>query len=381
MKINVVGGGPGGLFFSYLVKKRFPEWSVRVFEQNTADATYGWGVVFSEVALSFLRQSDPAFFERFTAGHVLSDHMEIVHRGVHVALHGNRFSRVARLALLQFLHRESQSVGVELSFDTRIDELGALRDADIVVVADGVNSRLRERDAEVFKPSFLRRRNKFAWYGTQQLFRPVSLIFRETSAGVFIAHSYQYSDRLSTFLIETDPQTWERAGLSEMSDEQSRAYCEQVFAVDLGSHGLLSNKSNWFEAVTVKNETWTHGNVVLIGDALRSVHFSLGSGTRMAMEDAIALFEGVCAHADDVRDAFAHFESARRPASDRFQLAAAKSLDWYENVADKMPLDPISFAYDYMRRTGRVTHEDLRERDPELVREYERLHGEPAEQA
>ncbi|WP_207004985.1 FAD-dependent monooxygenase [Trinickia mobilis] len=378
MNINVVGGGPGGLFFSYLVKKRFPKWSVRVFEQNAADATYGWGVVFSEVALSFLQHSDPAFFQRFTAGHVLSDHMEIVHRGVHVALRGNRFSRVARLALLQFLHRECQSVGVDLSFNTRIDELDTLRDADMVVVADGVNSRLRSRDAEVFRPSLVRRRNKFAWYGTQQLYGAVSLIFRETPAGVFIAHSYQYSDRLSTFLIETDPQTWERAGLSEMSDEQSRAYCEQVFAEDLAGHGLLSNKSNWFEAVTVKNEIWTHGNVVLIGDALRSVHFSLGSGTRMAMEDAIALFEGVCPHADDVRGAFAHFESARRPASDRFQLAAAKSLDWYENVADKLHLDPISFAYDYMRRTGRVTHEDLRERDPELVLEYERLHGEPA---
>lgn len=376
MDINIVGGGPGGLFFSYLIKKRFPQWTVRVFEQNGAGATYGWGVVFSDVALSFLRKSDPQFFQRFTANHVHSDYMEIVHRGVHVPIHGNRFSRVARIALLQFLHAECWSAGVELLFNTRVDDLRALRQADLVVVADGVKSRIRTQHTQAFKPSFVQRRNKFAWYGTHKLFYAVSLIFRETAFGVFIAHSYQYSEQMSTFLIETDPETWARAGLGEMNDPDSRIFCEKVFADDLDGYGLLSNKSTWFEAVTVKNENWHHENMVLIGDALRSVHFSLGSGTRMAMEDSIALYEGLCAHTTDLAAVFGHFEASRRTASDRFQQAAAKSLDWYENVGDKLHLEPTAFTYDYMRRTGRVTHDDLRQRDPEFVRQYELLYGE-----
>lgn len=375
MKIHVVGGGPGGLFLSYLVKKRFPTWTVRVFEQNNADATYGWGVVFSDIALKFLEQADPAFFRRFTAEHVRSDHMEVVHRGVRVPIDGHSFSRVSRIALLTFLHAECRAAGVELLFGTRVDDVSTLRDADLVVVSDGVNSRNRSQLAGVFRPSFVQRRNKFAWYGTTQLISAVSLIFRETDYGVFIAHSYQYSDQMSTFLIETDPDTWQRAGFDGMSDTQSRALCERIFADDLGGHALQSNKSSWFEAVTVKNQQWHDGNIVLLGDALRSVHFSLGSGTRMAMEDAIALCNGLGAHGANLDAVFDYFEAARRPVSDRFQEAAAKSLDWYENVAGQMHLEPIDFAYSYMRRTGRVTHEDLRQRAPGLARQYELIHG------
>jgi anthraniloyl-CoA monooxygenase len=377
MHINIVGGGPGGLFFSYLIKKRFPEWQVSVFEQNDAGATYGWGVVFSDVALSFLEKSDPAFFQRFTAGHVRSDHMEIVHQGVPIPMHGNCFSRVARIALLQFLHSECRAVGVDLLFNTRIDDLTALRQADLVVIADGVNSQMRAQCHDAFRPSFVQRQNKFAWYGTSKLFEAVSLIFRETEYGVFIAHTYQFSEQMSTFLIETDPDTWKRAGLDQMSDADSRAFCEHVFAVDLKGHGLQSNKSTWFEAITVKNENWHHENMVLLGDSLRSVHFSLGSGTRMAMEDAVALSDGLCEHPRDINGAFVHYETARRADSDRFQLAAAKSLDWYENVATKLHLDPVAFAYDYMRRTGRVTHDDLRKRNPAFIARYEMLHGQP----
>jgi anthraniloyl-CoA monooxygenase len=376
MKIDIVGGGPGGLFLAYLVKKRFPQWTVRVFEQNDADATYGWGVVFSDIALKFLEEADPAFFRRFTAGHVRSDHMEVVHRGMHVPIDGHSFSRVSRIALLKFLHAECRAVGVELSFSTRIDDVSKLSDADLIVVSDGIRSRSRSQLADIFKPSFVRRRNKFAWYGTAQLISTVSLIFRETDYGVFIAHSYQYSEQMSTFLIETDPQTWQRARLDQMSDAQSRALCEHIFADDLGGQALLSNNSNWFEAVTVKNECWHAGKVVLLGDALRSVHFSLGSGTRMAMEDAIALCDGLETHGPEVDKVFGHFEAKRRPASDRFQLAAAKSLDWYENVAEKMYLDPVDFTYDYMLRTGRVTHDDLRLRAPDFVRQYERRRSE-----
>jgi len=222
-------------------------------------------------------------------------------------------------------------------------------------------------------PRFTKRRNKFAWYGTHQRFHPVSLIFRETEHGVFIAHSYQYSPQLSTFLVEVDPDTWQRAGLDTASEDESRRLCAEVFRPELGSNELLTNRSLWFEANIVSNEVWSHGNIVLLGDALRTVHFSLGSGTRMAMQDAIALHKGVAANPGDLPAALAAFEAARRDSSSSFQQSASLSLDWYENVGDKMHLDPVSFAYDYMRRTGKVSHDDLKQRDPLFARAYEAL--------
>jgi 2-polyprenyl-6-methoxyphenol hydroxylase-like FAD-dependent oxidoreductase len=248
------------------------------------------------------------------------------------------------------------------------------RSVDLLVAADGGNSAVRKQYAEHFKPSFEKRRNKFAWYGTHQRFHPVSLIFRETPHGVFIAHSYQYSPELSTFLVEVDPATWQRAGLDKATEDESRRFCAEVFRAELGSNELLTNRSLWFEANIVKNERWTHGNIVLLGDALRTVHFSLGSGTRMAMQDAIALHRGLVAHPKDLAAAFAAFEAERRDASSTFQQSAARSLDWYENVADKMHLDPVDFAYDYMRRTGQVSHDDLKQRDPFFAAAYEARH-------
>ena len=374
MKIAVIGGGPAGLFFSLLMKKHDRRHEIRVYEQNPADATYGWGVVFSDVALSFLHEADEEFYKEFTANHERCDYMEIVHRGAHVQLHNNHFSRAARIDLLNVLQRACQRVGVLMEFRARIDDVTSLSGADLIVAADGANSAVRKQFEAHFQPTFEARRNKFAWYGTRQLFHPVSLIFRENEHGIFIAHTYQYSKRLSTFLVEVDPDAWQRAGLDRMTDEESRRYCGEVFDDDLGSNDLLSNRSLWFQANIVRNEKWTHQSIVLLGDALRTVHFSLGSGTRMAMQDAIALHRAFVKNGDDVPAAFREFEALRRPASADFQTAAAKSLDWYEKVAGKMDLDPVSFAYDYMRRTGRVSHEELRERDPEFVAKYDSLH-------
>lgn len=373
MKIDVVGGGPAGMYFSMLMKKHDPGHRIRIYEQNPVDATYGWGVVFSDVALSFLEKADPVFYKKFIAGHERCDYMEIVHKGVHVQLKNNHFSRASRINLLKTLREECLAQGVEFEFGTRIDDAGKLDGADVVVAADGGNSAIRTQFAQHFQPTIETRRNKFAWYGTRQLFHPVSLIFRETEHGVFMAHSYQYSKELSTFLVEVDPETWRRAGLDTMTDEESRRYCEAVFAPELGSNGLLSNRSIWFNANVVSNAKWSHGNIVLLGDALRSVHFSLGSGTRMAMQDAIALQEAFTRNGSNVQAAFADFEGQRRDSSSTFQEAAAKSLDWYENIGEKMGLDPVSFAYDYMRRTGRVSHDDLRERDPDFVASYEAI--------
>lgn len=368
MKIAVIGGGPAGLYFSLLAKKHHPEHQIEVFEQNPADATYGWGVVFSDIGLNFLREADPEFFPDFTAHHERCDYMEIVHKGMHVQIAGNHFSRTSRIDMLRTLQVACDRAGVKVHYGRRIEDVQALSaEVDMVVAADGGNSAVRTQLAEHFQPSFERRRNKFAWYGTRQLFHPVSLIFKETPHGVFIAHSYQYSPEFSTFLIEVDPVTWAKTGLDTASEDDSRAFCASIFREELGCHELLTNRSLWFEANIVKNARWTHRNIVLLGDALRTVHFSLGSGTRMAMQDAIALHKGLVNHPNDVTAAFAAFEQERRSASAMFQSSAARSLDWYENVADIMHLEPLAFAYHYMRRTGQVTHEDLVYRDPHFA--------------
>jgi anthraniloyl-CoA monooxygenase len=374
MRIDVIGAGPAGLYFSLLAKKHDPSLDIRVHEQNPRGATYGWGVVFSDVGLAFLKEADHEFFREFTAGHERCDYMEIVHRGTRVQIHGNHFSRTSRIGMLETLQRACERAGIAVQYGQRIMDVEAMaRDADLLVGADGANSVVRNRFADRFRPSFERRRNKFAWYGTRQRFHPVSLIFRETDKGVFIAHSYQYSPEFSTFLVEVDPETWAHAGLDRMTEEESSRYCAEIFRPDLGGNALLTNRSLWFEANIVSNEAWHHGNVVLLGDALRTVHFSLGSGTRMAMQDAIALHRAIADHPSDLPSAFSLFEAQRRTASSSFQEAAARSLDWYEGVAGKLHLDPVSFAYDYMRRTGQVSHDDLKQRDPHFIASYEAL--------
>lgn len=372
MKITIIGAGPAGLYFALLAKKQDPSHDIRIYEQNPQGATYGWGVVFSDVGLAFLKEADPEFFDAFIAHHERCDYMEIVHQGTHVQIHGNHFSRTSRIDMLNVLQRACEQAGVRIDYNRRIDDVEALAaDTDLLVASDGGNSAVRTQFADRFQPSFEKRRNKFAWYGTHQRFHPVSLIFRENQHGVFIAHSYQYSPELSTFLVEVDPDTWRRAGLDHASEDESRRYCAEVFRPELGSNELLTNRSLWFDANIVRNERWTHKNIVLLGDALRTVHFSLGSGTRMAMQDAIALHKGLVEHPHDLAAAFAAFEATRRPASSSFQIAAARSLDWYENVADKLHLDPVRFAYDYMRRTGQVSHEDLQQRDPRFTQAWE----------
>jgi 2-polyprenyl-6-methoxyphenol hydroxylase-like FAD-dependent oxidoreductase len=375
MKIAIIGAGPAGLYFSLLAKKHDPSHEITIYEQNPQGATYGWGVVFSDIGLAFLREADPEFFGRFVAHHERCDYMEIVHQGTRVQVQGNHFSRTSRIDMLAVLEQACREAGVQIRHQQRIEDVARLAgEVDMVVAADGSNSAVRKQYAEHFRPAFERRRNKFAWYGTRQRFHPVSLIFREAEHGIFIAHSYQYSKDLSTFLVEVDPDSWRRAGLDTASEDDSRRYCAEVFREDLGANELLGNRSLWFEANIVRNERWSHENIVLLGDALRTVHFSLGSGTRMAMQDAIALHQGLLQHPGDARAAFAVFEAQRRPASSSFQAAAARSLDWYENVADKMHLDPVDFAYDYMRRTGQVSHDDLRQRDPAFASAYEARH-------
>jgi anthraniloyl-CoA monooxygenase len=374
MKIRVIGGGPAGLFYAYLMKRHDPSHDVRVYE----DATYGWGVVFSDAALSFVREVAPELYDAMTREQIVFDEMAVVHRGERVTLAHNTFHRMSRIDLLKALHSTCRKTGVAIEFERRIDDVAQLDDCDLIVAADGANSAIRTRFAPHFQPTLDQRPNLLAWYGTTQRFEALSLIFRQNEHGLVISHTYQYSPTHSTFLVEVDPQTFRNAGLDRMTETESLAYCERVFAPDLQGHKLLSNKSNWFRYTIVKNTRWHHGNIVLIGDALRTGHPSVGSGTRLAMQDSIALFDAARRCGDDVPAMLAEFETIRRPGSDSLQKAAIKSTEWYENLGPKLDLDPVSFAYDYVTRSGRVDHAEVRRRDLALATAYEQLHPELA---
>ena len=374
MNIGIVGGGPAGLFFAWLMKRHNPAHRIRIVERDAETATYGWGVVFSDVALAFVRDAAPELYAAISDGQEVFDSTRIVHRGIAVPLPNNTFHRMARIHLLRVLREHCAAQGVAIEFGRKIDDVAEFADCDLVVAADGAASAVRTRYREHFLPSIDVRPNYFAWYGTAALFDPLSLIFRENEHGLFIAHAYRYSRTHSTFLVECDPSTLRNAGVERMTEAQSLDYCAAVFREDLGGSPLLSNRSDWFRYGIVSNRHWHWRNIVLLGDALRTGHPSVGSGTRLAMQDAIALFDAARVCGDDVAAMLPEFERRRRPGSDALQAAAIRSTEWYETVQQKLALDPVSFAYDYLRRTGRVSHEDIGQRDPALAAAYEALH-------
>jgi 2-polyprenyl-6-methoxyphenol hydroxylase-like FAD-dependent oxidoreductase len=373
VNIGIIGGGPAGLFFAYLMKRHDPRHTIRIVERDPAEATYGWGVVFSDIALTFVRDVAPGLFEAITRGQEIHDAMRIVHRGEAITLAHNTFHRLARIDLLRTLRQFCARQGIAIEFGRKVEDVAEFADCDLVVAADGAGSAIRTRYREHFQPTLDVRPNYFAWYGTTALFDPLSLIFRENDDGLLIAHAYRYSRTHSTFLVECDPETWRAAGLDRKGETESLAYCANVFHEDLGGAPLLSNRSEWFRYAIVSNRRWSWRNVVLLGDALRTGHPSVGSGTRLAMQDAIALYDACVAY-PGVPTVLAEFERRRRPGSDALQAAAIRSTEWYETVRSRLALDPVSFAYDYLRRTGRVDHEDVRARDPELAAAYEALH-------
>lgn len=364
MRIAVVGAGPAGLLFSLLVKRRFPAWRVEVFEQNAPDATFGFGVVFSQGALAFLERDAPEL-HRQLVGHMESWPMQrVVHRGERVDIDGNGFSAIARLSLNELLQGFCLEAGVKIDWGRTVASLEQLGAADLIVGADGVNSLVRRALESEFAPQLRWLTNKFAWYGTAQRFDCLTLTFRANADGAFVAHHYRYSPQMSTFIVECDAGTWRRAGLDRTTDAESRAYCERVFAEDLEGHALVSNKSIWRQFPLLGNRNWSAGRAVLIGDALRTVHFSIGSGTRLAFEDAIALDRAFGEAGSDVPAALAAFERERRPVVEKLLAAANASSYWYEDFPAKMALAPWQLAYDYMTRSGRMSDERLAELAP-----------------
>jgi len=367
MRVAVIGAGPAGLLFSYLLRRRFPGWQIEVVEQNPADATFGFGVVFSQGALGFLERDAPDL-HRALAERMESWPMQrIVHRDAAIDIDGNGFSAIERLALNRFLQSLCADVGVAITFGREIRDLESVGSADLIVGADGVNSLVRRSFAGRFEPQVTWLSNKFAWYGTTRAFDCLTLTFRESPDGVFVAHHYRYSPGMSTFIVECDRPTWERAGFEGMSEAQSRAYCERVFAADLDGHPLVSNKSIWRNFPLLSNRHWTVDNRVLIGDALRTVHFSIGSGTRLAFEDAIALERALAEAGTDVARALNGFERTRRPVVEKIVEAANASSFWYEDMAQAMRAPPWRLAYDYMTRSGRMDDVRLRELAPKFM--------------
>jgi 2-polyprenyl-6-methoxyphenol hydroxylase-like FAD-dependent oxidoreductase len=374
VRIAVVGGGPGGLYFAYLWKKRHPEAAIDLFEQNPAGATWGFGVVFSEQALEFLRADDPQTVDAIAPRMESWKNITLYLRGESVALDGVGFSSIGRLELLTILQQRLGAVGVSPRYDTTITSMNQLAGYDLIVAADGLNSLLRRSFEKEFGASVTHSSNKFAWYGTTKRFETLSQTFVATELGSFNAHHYRYAPGMSTFLVECDPATWQRYGFADKTVEQSQAICEQVFAASLDGHRLVSNKSVWRNFPWIWNERWSHRNIVVIGDALHSAHFSIGSGTRLAIEDANALIKALEAEAD-ISGALARYETERKPIVKKLVTAARTSADWYEKFPDHMKLDVMDFAYSYITRSGRIDDARLRAMSPEFMARYEASKG------
>ena len=371
MRIGVLGGGPAGLYFASLWKKRHPDAELRLYEQNPADATWGFGVVFSERALEFLRADDPETYDLITPRMEAWRDITLVHEGQAIPIDGVGFSAIGRLELLQLLQERARAVGVTPEFGRSIRSLEELGAPDLIVGADGLNSLVRTSYLPAFGTSLSYLENKFAWYGTTKRFETLTLTFVRTRDGTLTAHHYRYSPTMSTFIVEVDLPTWDRAGFATMSAEDTRLYCEQAFAETLQGHKLVSNNTYWRNFPQLKNARWSHGNAVLVGDALHTAHFSIGSGTRLAMEDVIALVNALETEPNDLAAAFARYEAMRRPILDKLLVAANASADWHEHFPQHMTLPPREFAMSYIRRSGRIDASRLAEMSPKFMAYYE----------
>ena len=367
MRILIAGAGPAGLYFAYLVKRQSPDWDIRVVEQNPRDSTFGFGVVFSDRALEFLRADDPQTFERISPAMESWTNLTVVHRGLPVVIDGIGFAAIGRLQFLHLLREQLASVSVAPEYEKVLEAKEALQGYDLVVAADGANSFVRRVHSEAFGTTVAQLTNKFAWYGTAKLFGTLTQTFVGNEHGNFNAHHYRHAPEMSTFVVECDAPTWQRAGFAEMSEPDTMKFCERVFADTLDGHRLVSNKSLWRNFPNLRNARWSVGNTVLLGDAQRTAHFSIGSGTRLAMEDAIALAKSLLEFRNDIPGALAAFEAARRPIVEKLVAAADASGDWYERFPEHMRLAPRDFAWSYIQRSGRIDPEKLRKIAPKFV--------------
>ena len=377
MKVAIVGGGPAGLYLAILLKKADPSHDVIVHERNRPDDTYGFGVVFSDATLESLAAADPETFVAIERAFFHWDDIDIHYKGEVLSSTGHGFSGLERRALLEILADRCQALGAELRFESEIDDSESLADADLVVGADGVNSTVRERWRQAFEPTIDWRPNKFVWLGTTHPFPAFKFYFKYDANGLWRVHAYRYSESLSTFIVETTDETLARSGLEDRPEKDTLAFCEELFAEELDGHRLIANRSVWRSFPTLTCGAWSHGNVVLIGDAAHTAHFSVGSGTKLAMEDSIALAAALRAHAS-VPAALAAYEAERRPLVASLQRAAKASLVWFEGTERYMETEPIQFAFNLLTRSLRITHEDMKTRDPAFTARVDRWFAERA---
>jgi anthraniloyl-CoA monooxygenase len=378
MRIVSVGGGPAGLYFAILMKQADPSHEIAVVERNRPDDTFGFGVVFSDATLEHFEEADPESHAAITRAFAHWDDIDIHYGGRTLRSTGHGFSGMSRQTLLAILQQRCAALGVTLRFGTDVDDLAPYADADLILAADGVNSWVRGRHADWFGPRIDWRPNRFVWLGTTFPFPAFTFIFKADEHGLWRVHAYRYNRDSSTFILETTEATWRAAGLDRADEAATARFAERLFARELDGHGILTNRSLWRQFPTIRNDRWHHGRVVLVGDAAHTAHFSIGSGTKLAMEDAIALARHLRS-ARDVPAALTAYETERRPHVEALQRAAQTSLEWFEQ-AERWHgrLDPVQFAYSLLTRSLRVTHENLRTRDPGLVAEVDRWFAEGA---
>jgi anthraniloyl-CoA monooxygenase len=378
MDIVSIGGGPAGLFFAILMKRADPAHRIRVLERNRPHDTFGWGVVFSDETLGNIAEADPPTYAAITRAFAHWDAIDIHYRGTVITSHGHGFSGLARVTLLDILQRRACELGVELAFATEVRDLDEVRGADLVLGADGVNSLVRERLAAHFRPRIDWRPNRFIWLGTTLRLPAFTFLFKEDASGLWRVHAYQFDESHTTFIVETTERAWRRAGLEDGDEDRTVAFCERLFADELQGHPLLKNKAVWRSFPIVRNEAWHHDRFVLLGDAAHTAHFSIGSGTKLAMEDAIAL-SGALARHGSVPEALQAYEAERRPVVASTQRAAATSLRWFEETERYFgALEPLQFAASLLTRSLRITHENLKIRDPGFVARLDRWFAEKA---
>lgn len=370
-KIRILGAGPAGLYASYRLKRLFPDADIVVVEQNPPDVTFGFGVVLSAQGLQFLADEDPDLVKVISVGLESWQDIEIRIGGQRIRIDGVGFTAIGRINLLRILSEKVKEVGIVLHFGKSVADLSEFADADLIVAADGANSIVRSKYAEEFGTKVEMLTNWFAWFGASRPFEALTQTFMTTEAGPFNAHHYRYSPTHSTFLVETTSENFERQGLAKLTEDQSRSLCTKLFQEVLEGAELISNRSIWRQFPRITNERWSHKNMVLVGDALRTAHYSIGSGTRLALEDVQALVNAIAATGGDIRGALPLYEERRKPIVEKLLTAAARSAGWYEHFEENMKLPPWEFAHEYISRSGRVDPARLASTCPNFVKQYD----------
>jgi anthraniloyl-CoA monooxygenase len=377
LRIVCVGGGPGGLYFALLMKRAAPQNEICVVERNRPDDTFGFGVVFSDATMAGIAEADTEAFAAISNGLVHWDDIAIHHGGETIVSTGHGFSGMSRHTLLATLQQQAAAAGVRLQFEREIETLDQFADADLIVGADGVNSTVRRLLGDRIETTIDHRPNRFVWLGTTKPFAEFTFYFKRNEHGLWRVHAYQYGPNRSTFIVECRDETWRAAGMPHATEEETAAFLEALFSEELAGHRLITNRSLWRQFPTVSVRPWSSGNVVLLGDAAHTAHFSVGSGTRMAMEDAVALV-GQVGRVGQVGGALQAYEAARRPAVESLQRAAQASLHWFEDTERYLRLPWWQFAFTLLTRSLRITHEDLRKRDPTFLGRVDRAVSEAA---